>query len=145
RIMRTLDAAPDAPAWTAVPGVNLGAEPVVSIAFAPSVPGKAYAVSQSGRVLRKDDVNDDTAPAWTAVGQWASPTGNQIRHLAVNSHPGERVYLIAAKEVVRSAASGAGPWTSITGSAAAPLPTSHLHSFVAPPHRVPLIPRRPHR
>jgi hypothetical protein len=139
RIMRTLDAAPDAPAWTAVPGVNLGAEPVVSIAFAPSVPGKAYAVSQSGRVLRKDDVNDDTAPAWTAVGQWASPTGNQIRQLAVNSQHDERVYLITAKEVVRSAASGAGPWTSITGSAAAPLPTSDFHSFVAAPDGVTLF------
>ena len=132
RVMRTLDANPDAPAWGAVPGISLSGEPIVSLAFAPSAPGNAYAVSASGRVFRKDDVNDDVAtPSWTAAGQWSSPTGSEVRQLAVNGQHDNRIYLVTAKEVVRSRTGGAGPWNSITGVGPGALPASDFHSIVA--------------
>jgi hypothetical protein len=41
--------------WTTVPGLNLG-EPIASLAFAPSSPGMAYLLSQSGKVYRNSNV-----------------------------------------------------------------------------------------
>ena len=131
RIMRG-DGSAESPTWTPMPGIAIGDEPIVSIGFARSAPGKAYAVSGSGRLFRKDDVNDDvTAPAWSAVAQWVSPTNSQVRQLAVNAQDANRVYLITAQEVVTWTPTAG--WSSIMGSGPTTLPNSDLHSIVADP------------
>ena len=128
RIMRG-DGSAESPTWSAMPGIAIGNEPIVSIDFARSSPGKAYAVSQRGHVFSKDEVNDDvTAPAWSHVGQWSSPTGSDVRQLAVNVQDANRIYLITAKEIV-SWTPNAG-WVSIKGTGSTALPTSDFHSIV---------------
>jgi hypothetical protein len=131
RIMRG-DASLGSPAWSAMPGISIGNEPIVSIDFARSVPGKAYAVSASGHVFEKDDVNDDVVtPPWAYLGQWISPTRSEIRQLAVNAQSSDRLYLITAKEIVRWTPSGG--WTPINGAGATALTSSDLHSIVVDP------------
>jgi hypothetical protein len=131
RIMRG-DGSAESPTWSAMPGIAIGDEPIVSIDFARSAPGKAYAVSRLGHVFRKDDVNDDvTAPAWSGLGQWTSPTSSEVRQLAVNAQDANRIYLITAEEIV-SWTPAAG-WSSIKGSGSTALPSSDLHSIVVDP------------
>jgi hypothetical protein len=131
RIMRG-DGSAESPAWSSMPGIAIGDEPIVSIDFARSAPGRAYAVSRSGHLFRKDDVNDDvTAPAWSAVTQWTSPTGSEVRQLAVNAQDANRVYLITAQEIVTWTPTAG--WSSIKGSGSTTLPSSDLHSIVVDP------------
>jgi hypothetical protein len=131
RIMRG-DASLGSPAWSAMAGISIGNEPIVSIDFARSVPGKAYAISASGHFFEKDDVNDDVVtPAWAYLGQWISPTRSEIRQLAVNAQSSDRLYLITAKEIVRWTPSGG--WTPINGAGATALTSSDLHSIVVDP------------
>jgi len=131
RIMRG-DGSAESPTWSAMPGIAIGDEPIVSIDFAPSAPGKAYAISQSGHIFRKDDVNDDVvAPAWSYLGQWNSPTGSAVRQLTVNGQDANRIYVITAQEIV-SWTPSAG-WTSIKGTGSTAVPSSDLHSIVADP------------
>jgi hypothetical protein len=131
RIMRG-DGSAESPTWSPMPGIAIGDEPVVSIDFARSAPGKAYAVSQSGHLFRKDDVNDDvTAPGWSGLGQWTSPTSNEVRQLAVNAQDANRVYLITAHEIVTW--TPAAGWSSIKGSGSTALASSDLHSIVVDP------------
>lgn len=131
RIMRG-DGSAESPTWSTMPGIAIGDEPIVSIDFARSAPGKAYAVSLSGHLFRKDDVNDDvTAPAWSGLGQWTSPTNSGVRQLAVNAQDANRIYVITAKEIV-SWTPTAG-WSPIKGSGSTALPSSDLHSIVVDP------------
>jgi photosystem II stability/assembly factor-like uncharacterized protein len=131
RIMRG-DGSAESPTWSAMPGIAIGNEAIVSIDFAASMPGKAYAVSLRGHVFSKDDVNDDViAPAWSYVGQWTSPTNNPVRQLVVNAHDANRIYLITAREIVTwTPRTG---WASIRGSGSSALPSSDLHSIVVDP------------
>jgi hypothetical protein len=131
------DGSAESPTWTPMPGIAIGDEPIVSIDFARSAPGKAYAVSGSGRLFRKDDVNDDvTAPAWNTVAQWASPTNSQVRQLAVNGQDANRVYLITAKEIVTWTPTAG--WSSINGSG--PQPCQVRTCTRSSPTREPLRP-----
>jgi photosystem II stability/assembly factor-like uncharacterized protein len=124
------DGSLDAPTWTSMTGA--GSEAIASIDFAPSFPGRAYAISLTGHLYLKDDVNDDvTSPGWTALGQWVSPTGNTVRQLRVNALDANRLYAITAREIVRW--TPAGGWTSIMGSGISALPNSDLHSLIVDP------------
>jgi photosystem II stability/assembly factor-like uncharacterized protein len=131
RIMRG-DGSLDSPTWTAMPGISIGNEPIVSIDFAASFPGRAYAISRAGHLFRKDDVNDDVvAPAWTPLGQWLSPTGSEVRQMVVNPQDAERVYVITGQEIVRW--TPAAGWISIKGTGPRALQSSDLYSLVADP------------
>lgn len=131
RIMRG-DGSLDAPSWVSMLGISIGNEPIVSIDFAASSPGRAYAISQWGHLFRKDDVNDDVnSPGWTSLGQWISPTGSEVRQLAVNALDADQIYVITRLEIVRWTL--AGGWIPIKGSGVQALPSSDLHSLVADP------------
>jgi hypothetical protein len=127
RIMRTLNGNLEVPSWTIEPDIGVGAEPVVSIAFAPSHPGMAYAVTQSGRVFRKADVN--SASAWEDRGAW-SPGG--VMQLVVNPLHEDRIYLMNGGQVARSE-DGGGHWIPIPGTGSDVLPSGNNRGLVAYP------------
>lgn len=127
-VMRTLDADPSAPVWTAERGITLAMDvSVESVAFAPSTPGMAYAISSDGRVFRKLDVN--SADAWTQTGQWAR-TG--VKQIAVNALDSERIYAITGTEIAVSP-NGGRDWNPIMGTGANVPPASLFQSIVAHP------------
>ena len=95
QILRSLNGHSDSPKWNTEPGITIDKEAIVSIAFAPSKPGMAYAVSGSGRVFRKYDVN--TEKKWVEMGRW--PGGN-VTQLVVNPLHENRIYLMTWDKVV---------------------------------------------
>ena len=68
-VMRTKNVHETNPTWNSEPGIDLVSDAIVSIAFAPGTPGMAYAVSVTGRVFRK--LNVDSDDNWVEMGQWA--------------------------------------------------------------------------
>jgi len=110
------------PSWSAV--IDNGSDPMVSVAFARSEPAKAYAISQSGRLYRKDDI--DAGGAWSQPGQ--SPVGD-VRQLAVNSRHSGHLYAVTGYNVFRSVDSGAS-WAHV---GAGSVPLSEFNSIVADP------------
>ena len=108
------------PTWTAE--VDNGTDPIVSIMFAPSLPGKAYAISESGKVYSKNDVN--AAGAWTEPGRWVT---SGVRQLAVHPRLDSTLYAITSDRLAYSADSGAS-WREI---GAGQLPRSEFNSIVA--------------
>jgi hypothetical protein len=115
----------DLPTWSEV--VDSGTDPLVSVAFAPSAPGSAFAITRGGRVYTKADVN--AAGAWSAPGQWA--TGD-VRQLAIDATSPAQLSAITGNRVAHSADGGAS-WVEV---GAATLPMSEFNSIVAHP-RVP--------
>ncbi|MEJ2640918.1 MAG: hypothetical protein P8010_15215 [Desulfosarcinaceae bacterium] len=101
-------------------------DPLVSIEFAPSTPGKAYTISSAGRVFTKDEVN--AAGDWTETGQWGE---NGVRQLAIDGTDAQLLYAITADQVGRSENGGA-TWTTVGGAS---LPASEFNSVVAHPDR----------
>jgi hypothetical protein len=88
--MRTKNVHETSPKWNPEPGINLVDDAIVSIAFAPSTPGMAYAVSVSGRIFRK--VNVSSEDKWEEMGQWVVAAG--VRQIAVNALHDNHIYLI---------------------------------------------------
>jgi len=117
------------PAWAsafATPG-----DPVVAIAFAPSTPGMAYAITAAGRLYVKADVA--AAGAWTQPGQWAI---SDVRHLCVDGTRNDYLYAISGNRVGRSRNGGA-TWTTVaTAGAGMQLPDSPLRAIVSHPARL---------
>ena len=109
------------PTWTAEVD-NGRTDPIVSIMFAPSLPGKAYAISESGKVYSKNDVN--AAGAWVEPGRWVT---SGVRQLAVHPRLDSTLYAITSDRLAYSADSGAS-WTEI---GAGQLPRSEFNSIVA--------------
>jgi hypothetical protein len=126
RVMRTTDVAIASPAWAPVAGIAVR-EGVASVAYAPSRPGSAYAISANGTVFHTDDANHDAA--WTQVGQW-NKTG--VEELAINSGHDDRLYAVAEDEIARSETSGA-TWISIGTRGDGNLPDSPFRAVVAHP------------
>ncbi|MBT8061505.1 MAG: hypothetical protein KJO85_02405 [Gammaproteobacteria bacterium] len=58
--------------------------PIVSIAFSPQNDGSVYALDQSGKVLKKSEVNDVDGD-WTVVGKVPAGQGEVMRQLLVNA------------------------------------------------------------
>jgi photosystem II stability/assembly factor-like uncharacterized protein len=129
RIISALDGYKDDPHWIPEPGISIGNEAIVSIVFAPSKPSMAYAVSSSGRVFRKREVNDPKEN-WQQMGQWPK---NGVRQLAVNALHENRIYLMTENEVARSVDSGSGSWIDIVGSGKDKLPPSGFNSLLVHP------------
>jgi len=101
---------------------------IVSIAFAPSRPGMAYALASNGKVWRKADVA--AATAWDFRGQWQA----NARSLAVDPQNQDRVYVLNPSTAARSTDGGA-TWASITGTGTASLPqTGDYKSIVTFPN-----------
>lgn len=127
QILRSLNGHSDSPKWNTEPGITIDKEAIVSIAFAPSKPGMAYAVSGSGRVFRKYDVN--TEKKWVEMGRW--PGGN-VTQLVVNPLHENRIYLMTWDKVGPSATEGKY-WVEIPGSGKDSLPSIEFRSLVAYP------------
>jgi hypothetical protein len=99
----------------------------VAIAFAPSTPGLAYALSSSGKVWRKADVA--SATQWDFRGQWQ----NGARSLAVDPKNQDRVYALNSDTAARSIDGGA-TWSAIAGAGTTALPqTGDYRSIVTYP------------
>lgn len=126
-IRRALDGDQAAPTWTIEPGINLFNDPIISIQFARSSPGMAYAASASGLVFTKTpDVN---APgAWIQRGQWQP----RVRAMAVNTFNSNHLYIIDQSAVARSIDGGA-TWQPIMGSGSNKLPVSEFFTIIASP------------
>jgi photosystem II stability/assembly factor-like uncharacterized protein len=100
---------------------------IVAIAFAPSTPGLAYALSSSGKVWRKADVA--SATQWDFRGQWQ----NGARSLAVDPKNQDRVYALNSDTAARSIDGGA-TWSAIAGAGTTALPqTGDYRSIVTYP------------
>ena len=133
RIMRALDGDSETPTLIPESGISIGTEPIVSIAFAPSRPGMVYAVSVSGRVFRKSDVNSDED--WEEMGHWDQDNVTQI---AVNALHSDRIYLITSDQYltdrnrVARSADGGKSWVQIPGTGkSSRLPASQFNSILA--------------
>jgi photosystem II stability/assembly factor-like uncharacterized protein len=117
------------PPWTSVTTVSVG-EPIVSICFAPSQPGMAYLVTQSGRVWRNDNV--------ASVTNWIDRTSNwaldPVVQVAVDSADALTLYLISGSRIAKSS-DGGSTWTAIAGADATTLRTSYFQSILADPGR----------
>jgi photosystem II stability/assembly factor-like uncharacterized protein len=101
---------------------------IVTIVFAPSRPGMAYALASNGKVWRKADVASTTS--WEFRGQWQPGA----RSLAVNPLNPDRVYVLSPDSIALSA-DGGTTWNSIPGTGTASLPqTGDYRSIVAYPY-----------
>jgi photosystem II stability/assembly factor-like uncharacterized protein len=101
---------------------------IVTIVFAPSQPGMAYALASSGKVWRKADVA--SATPWEFRGQWQSGA----RSLAVGPQHHDRVYVLSSLTAALST-DGGTTWSSIPGTGTASLPqTGDYRSIVAYPN-----------
>jgi len=146
RIMRALDGHKESPTWKPEPEfkkVLSGSgdpvsEAIVSIVFAPSKPGMAYAVSSIGRVFRKRDVNIDKPDGkWEEMGRWAE---ENVTQLAINPLHEDHLYLITsdqymmAKNKIARSNDGGKSWVEIRGIGKDSLPDSEFNSIVAHRH-----------
>lgn len=146
RIMRALDGHSESPTWKPEPEFKevlsgSGApvnEAIVSIVFAPSKAGMAYAVSSIGRVFRKRDVNVDKPDGkWEEMGRWAQ---DNVTQLAINALHQDHLYLITsdryamAKNKVARSIDGGKSWVEIRGIGKDSLPDSEFNSIVAHRH-----------
>jgi photosystem II stability/assembly factor-like uncharacterized protein len=105
------------PTWTDESISLATGEIVTGVAFAPSQPGLAYAITNQGRVFRKVDVSSSSA--WTRVSTW---TGRAPISLAVDPNDAQRLYAITSNAIGMLDLAGAG-WSLIPGTAPDALPT----------------------
>ena len=102
----TVDAAGNStflPAWE-VAYDNGRQDPIVSVTFAPSAPGTAYAISAAGRVVSKADVTAGAADdGWDVRGPWPQ---TDVRQIAVNAQFPERIYAVSGQAFGRSSDGG---------------------------------------
>ena len=140
-IMRTKNVHEKKPTWSSERGIknfflkSLKRDPkegIVSIAFAPSKPGMAYAASSTGRVYHKEHVNSESK--WQEVGHWDVP---DVRQIAVNALHHDRLYLITKNELdlsqnrVARSTNGGERWEEIPGKGKDSLPQSQFNSIIA--------------
>lgn len=120
------------PVWSTASSINL-AEPIVSIAFAPSSPGMAYLISQSGRVFRNPNVSSPNS--WVDQGSdWNAPQYGGVSQLAVDPNNSSTLYLVTGSQIGKSIDGGAH-WNAIAGADVASLGTSSFQSILADPRR----------
>jgi photosystem II stability/assembly factor-like uncharacterized protein len=130
-ILKATNGDSDSPTWTTMPGLSVGSDVVRSIAFAPSTPQRAYALTGSGRVFVCADA--DAAGGWVEVTSLPSAPGVA---LAVSVENDQDIFAITRQTVYRSVTGGAS-WTAIPGSAPSVLPPGlSLRSVVAGPGSV---------
>ena len=127
-VVRAPDGDTDTPTWTPMAGLTLSGDTIASLAFAPSRPQQAYALSRGGHVFLCADV--DAAPTWTARTSLPDFDGSVI---AVSAEDEGHLYAIGASQVYRSV-DGAGSWTAVPGTGMNVLPSSpYYQSLVAGP------------
>ena len=113
------------PTWQAAFD-NGSSDPMVGVIFAPSSPGTAYAISGSGKIIRKNDVNQGAiSDGWQEPGTWGV---SDVRQLAVNLEDSNRLYAITGTQLGRSENGGAR-WVEIGQG----LPSSEFNSLVVHP------------
>ena len=87
------------PAWQ-VAFDNGNADPIVSVIFAPGLPGSAYAISGNGVVIFKADVTAGAVDAgWDVRGPWPQ---TDIRQVVVNAQFSQRIYAVSGTTFGRS-------------------------------------------
>ena len=119
------------PTWSAMAGISLNGDSVISIAFAPSRPQQAYALTSAGKVFVCADV--DSSPTWTAKTTLPPHNGVEI---AVSVEDDNQLYAISGSQVFRSV-DGGGSWAALPGMAPHQLPSSlSLVSLVTAPGAV---------
>lgn len=138
RIMRTKNVYEKSPTWNSERGIknyflkNFERDPkegIVSIAFAPSKPGMAYAASSTGWIYRKDDVNSEAK--WEQVGRWEV---DGVRQIAVNALHEDHLYLISQGELdlsqnrIARSINGGKSWVQVGKGS---LPESQFNSILA--------------
>lgn len=111
----TSDISATSPTWSAMSGKS-GADTIASIAFAPSSPRRAYALTNTGRVFTC--ANAVGSPSWTA--RTSLPAGSGVA-LAVDTANDQLVYAIDGAQAYRSS-DGAGSWSAVPGTSPATLP-----------------------
>jgi hypothetical protein len=116
QVLRATNGDSASPAWTPMAGISLAADFVVSIAFAPSQPQQAYALTRDGRVFVCRDV--DSSPTWTSKTTLPSPEGVA---LGVTADQEDQLYAISSSQVFCSH-DGGGHWTAVPGIAPNQLP-----------------------
>jgi hypothetical protein len=141
-IRRTFEGDSNNPTWTDETVDNLTPnEQITSISFAPSNPSMAYAISNLGKVYRKDDVSssgyrqDDASGyygRWINRGRLKTTTAKQV---VVNPRHSNRIYVLTNNTISLSDDGGASfnP-NPIHGSGNRALPTDReFKSLVAHP------------
>ena len=79
---------------------NGNVDPIVSVIFAPSSPGSAYAISGNGVVIFKADVTAGAANAgWEVRGPWAA---TDVRQVVVNAQFEDRIFAVSGTAFGRS-------------------------------------------
>jgi photosystem II stability/assembly factor-like uncharacterized protein len=130
-VFRATDGNSDTPTWTPMPGLSIGPDVVVWIAFAPSRPQLAYALSGSGRVFICNDA--DSSSGWTEVTGLPLSPGVAV---SASIEDDRSVFAITSQSVFRSTDSG-GTWVAVRGNAPATLPAGlDLRSVVTGPGRI---------
>ena len=114
-VRRTSDITAVAPVWTVMPGLVLSSDAVVSMAFAPTLGQRAYALTGGGRVFMCADA--DATAGWTEAH--VLPTFG--RAITVSADNADHVYAISPSEVYRSVDAG-GTWTPVLGTSPHTLP-----------------------
>ena len=103
----------------------------MSIAFAPSSPGTAYLIAQSGRVFFNTNVMFPTL--WIDQNSnWNAQQYGNVSQLVVDPSNSLTLYLISGSQIGKSI-DGGTTWTPIPGGDAASLGTSSFFSIMADP------------
>ncbi|RWA45604.1 hypothetical protein AU476_00805 [Cupriavidus sp. UYMSc13B] len=108
-ILRCTNADATQPTWNPMPGFD-GKRIAVAIAFCPSRPGQAYAMTDQGGIFVCTDV--DNNPDWTERG---GPPVGQATALAVSFDDENVLFAIVTNSIYRSVDGGA-QWTFVRGS-----------------------------
>jgi photosystem II stability/assembly factor-like uncharacterized protein len=124
--MRARDGDSATPTWAAESGVNVGTAAVNGLAFAPADPGLVWAISSTGTVLRKIDIN--TNNRWSVRGS----TSDGVIGLAVNSCHTDRIYILRDGSLETSP-DGGRTFQTINGAGSTSLPGRGLLSVFAHP------------
>lgn len=109
-LMRAPDGNSDTPTWGAMSGFSLSTDRAISIAFAPSSPQRAYALSGQGRVFTCANV--DGGSAWSEVQ--GLPSGGAVA-IGVAPENDQLLFAITSAQAYRSI-DGGNSWTPIPGT-----------------------------
>jgi hypothetical protein len=132
QVLRAANGDSDNPTWAPMSGINLAGDFVTAIAFAPSRPQQAYALTRGRRMFVCDDA--DGPSGWTAAR--ALPQRQPGVGLAVSVEDERQLYAIGGGRVYRST-DRALNWTAVPGTGASTLPPGlDLRSIVAGPDTV---------
>jgi hypothetical protein len=107
---------------------NGNADPIVSVIFAPSSPGSAYAISRNGVIIFKADITAGAVDAdWERRSRWAQ---TDVRQVVVNADFADRIYAVSGTTFGRSRDGGRN-WDTVGVSS--PVGGRELNSIAVHP------------